>query len=186
MKCPGTNSPFREISRHSWKTYFFLIFLEDPILALTPPKIKGILILMIFENAEKNSVLKKNLIFIVHFWRQAIFILPIFSERNYHLALQLRTFRKNDFLSLMQSCFSKYLKIYKNWKGPQCNFPLENNFGFLEKTHHLIKNSLPSSCPNIVKKSKIKNFSTQYCLTTLSLNFEKTLHSGSNTLSTIS
>ena len=38
MKCSGTNSPFREISRHSWKTYFFLIFLEDPILALTPLK----------------------------------------------------------------------------------------------------------------------------------------------------
>ena len=139
----------------------------------TPPKIKGILILMIFENVEKNSVLKKNYIFITHFWRQGILILMFFSERKYHLPLQLRTSQKSIYLSLMQNCFRKYLKIIKIIKGSQRNFPLENNFWFLEKRHYLIENCLFSSYLNIWKNIKDKTFLTQYCLTRLPLNFEK-------------
>ena len=132
---------------------------------------------------EKTVFLRKKY-FYCSFLKASNLHLNDFLGTKLSLSAATTNVPKKYFLSLMQSCFSKCLKIYKNWKASQCNFPLENNFGFLEKTHHLIKNSLPSSCPNIVKKSKIKNFSTQYCLTTLSLNFEKTLHSGSNTLST--
>ena len=151
MKICGISTSFREIWRRMRKTLKKHTFFWPPILALTPPKIKGILILVIFENVGKNSVFKKKYIFIVNFWRQAIFILTFFSERNYHLALQLRTSQKSIYLSLMQNCFRKYLKINKNWKVSQCNFPLENNFGFLEKIHYLIENCLPSTCLNIWK-----------------------------------
>ena len=35
----------------------------------------------------------------IRLWRQAIFILTFFSERNFHLALQLRTYQKLFFVS---------------------------------------------------------------------------------------
>ena len=102
-----------------------------------------------------------------------MFILTFFSVRNYHLALQLRASQNFIFLSLMLNCFSKYLKIYKITKVSQRNFALVNNFGFSRKTHHLIKNRLLSSCPNIEENIKVKHFSTQFCLTRFPLNFEK-------------
>ena len=76
----------------------------------------------------------------------------------------------------MLNCFSKYLKIYKITKVSQRNFALVNNFGFSRKTHHLIKNRLLSSCPNIEENIKVKNFSTQFCLTRFPQNFEKKKH----------
>ena len=85
-----------------------------------------------------------------------MFILAFFSERNYHVALQLRTFQNSIFLSPMQNCFRKYLKISKNIKGSQCNFALENNFGFLEKALGFVKIPLCNAHQNFAKNKIIK------------------------------
>ena len=130
---------------------------------------------------QKTVFLRKN-IFLLFIFEGKQFYFNVFLWTKISLSAATENVSKKYFLSLMQNCFRKYLKIIKIIKGSQRNFPLENNFWFLEKRHHLIENCLPSSCLNIWKKAKEKTFSTQYCLTRLPLNFEKILHSGRNAL----